>query len=170
MLDITISEPTIDDIDGIVEAQAASWRATYVSPENGVSKDFVESVAVGLSANYIKERLYEYLSNPDILYIVAKDEGGSLLGFLHADKTKATNYLDAIYLSPDSTGKGVGSALMKKYFDWADKNKPCNLEVTSYNHKAIKFYEKHGFKLTNKKLPKLKDVMPLREMIIPAED
>lgn len=164
-----ISEPSIGDADGIVKAQAASWRATYASPENGVSKEFVDSVAEGLSANYIKDRLEDYLNNPNILYLVAKGRDGNVMGFLHADKTKETNYLDAIYLPPDFTGKGIGTALMDKYFAWIDKSKPCKLEVASYNQGAIKFYEKYGFKITNKELPKLKGVMPIIEMVRPAE-
>ncbi len=58
---------------------------------------------------------------------------------------------------------------MHQALNWMGDKKPIELYGASYNQKAIKFYEKHGFRLTDDQIPakKLKNgkIIPSMRMI-----
>ena len=164
------TEPELDDLQGIVDAQRDAWRATYPSPENGVSEEWVYERSSNLSADYIAERLPKYKSDLNDLYLVAKTNSGEVCGFIHAEKLADYNELSALYISPQFIGSGAGGLLMKKFLAWIDITKPSRLECASYNQHAIGFYEHYGFKITDAELPKFGGVMPIVEMIRPADE
>lgn len=58
--------------------------------------------------------------------------------------------LGPTYLLNEAQGQGIGGQLMGEFFLWAD-GAPMHLWVTEYNGKAIQFYERHGFKLTDER-------------------
>lgn len=169
-VELHITEPALADLQGIVDAQRDAWRETYPSPENGVSKEWVYERSANLSADYIAERLPKYKADPNDLYIVAKTNRGEVCGFLHAEKQTKYNELSALYLAPKFKGKHIGGALIQKFIEWIDKSKPSRLECASYNTHAIGFYEHYGFKATTSKLPKFAGVLPVIEMVRPAEE
>jgi GNAT superfamily N-acetyltransferase len=166
---ISIEFPQPKDLEGVVRAQGNAWIDTYISPENGVGEEWVREVTASRSAAYIAERLDEYRQDPNILYLVAKAENGEVAGFVHAERRGSENEILAIYLDPEYIGKGVGGVLMETALDWVDDSKPTYLEVTSYNERAIGFYNHYGFTKTDKPITFFKDVMPVIEMMRPAE-
>lgn len=164
---VMVTFPELGDLEKIVEAQRAAWRATYVSPENGVTSDWVETVVARFSAQYIAERYESYRADPNIFYRVVKDGNSSVIGFMHGERGENENIIHAIYVHPDAIGTGAGGALMRRFLAWAGNDRPITLEAASYNNRAIGFYEHYGFKVT-RDLPKFLDVMPLLEMVRPA--
>lgn len=59
-------------------------------------------------------------------------------------------YLDYIQVKTDWMNKGVGHGLIEKCLNWA-KEKGTRIiytETGKDNERAIKFYQKHGFKIT----------------------
>ena len=64
--------------------------------------------------------------------------------------------IEAIAVSSDAEGQGVGKLLLKKAEDWCVKNN-CSelvLDVFSTNAKAIRFYKNAGFEEEVKKMVK----------------
>jgi putative acetyltransferase len=77
-----------------------------------------------------------------IARIVVAEQGGVLTGFVTVDP--ATRYLDQIVVAPEAWGSGIAAALLQD----AKTASPAGLElmVNKENARAIRFYEKHGFK------------------------
>jgi putative acetyltransferase len=69
---------------------------------------------------------------------------GALVGFVTVDPK--TMYLDQIVVAPELWGSGVALSLL----DEAKRISPRGLDllVNKDNFRAIRFYEKHGFKYT----------------------
>ncbi len=62
-------------------------------------------------------------------------------------------YIDHIAVSPDSRGLGIGSRLLQKAYHYVDETaglKRLTLFVAGTNTRAIKLYEKEGFRITLK--------------------
>lgn len=54
------------------------------------------------------------------------------------------DFIHLLFIDPDFSGRGAGSKLLEAA---AEKmNKPLTLKCVSANHKALKFYEKNGWK------------------------
>ena len=54
--------------------------------------------------------------------------------------------VDQLYVHPDSQGKGVGTALLRKAFSLSPRR--VLLVTAQRNTRARAFYEKHGFRAT----------------------
>lgn len=74
--------------------------------------------------------------------IVLAEMNGALAGFVTADPK--TLYLDQIVVAPEMWGSGVAGALLAE----AKRISPEGLDllVNKDNARAIRFYEKHGFR------------------------
>jgi putative acetyltransferase len=69
---------------------------------------------------------------------------GQLIGFVTVDPV--TGYLDQIVVAPEAWGAKTATALL----DAAKRTAPAGLElhVNQDNQRAIRFYEKHGFRIS----------------------
>ncbi len=74
-------------------------------------------------------------------HIIVAERESVMIGFVTID-TK-TGYLDQIVVAPEAWGSGIAKALL----DEAKRLSPTRIEllVNKDNHRAIGFYEKHGF-------------------------
>lgn len=148
LANVTVREAVVEDVVALRSMQQASWRATYPNEAEGVSKEWVyDRTEKWLTPEWIAEstrRLEKVISDPTQFYRLAEVDG-EIMGFVHAstdlDKSK---YLEAIYTSPDTFGRGVGAQLMDQAIEWAGES-DFILEVASYNQRASRFYEKYGF-------------------------
>ncbi len=58
-------------------------------------------------------------------------------------------YIDEMHLHKDYRGKGIGSKMMRRFIKEADrKNKYLFIRAWMSNPRAINFYKKHGFALS----------------------
>ena len=67
-----------EEIDNIMKD---TWRAIYLSPENGVSQQWLDETAETFSSEYIVEKLENNKDNPNHLFILARAPDGQILGF-----------------------------------------------------------------------------------------
>ena len=76
--------------------------------------------------------------------VVVAEADGNLIGFVTV--IPETHYLDQIVVAPEAWGAEVASALLAE----ARRISPDGLElkVNADNARAIRFYEKHGFKIS----------------------
>jgi putative acetyltransferase len=77
-----------------------------------------------------------------VAHIVIAEHNGTMIGFVTVDP--ATCYLDQLVVAPEHWGTGVSAVLL----DEAKGLSPAGIElmVNKENARAIRFYEKHGFR------------------------
>ena len=78
--------------------------------------------------------------------------GNKIVGACNVILNSEKNKLKAIYVLPKYQRQGIGYMLWKKAIKTFNNNKKTIVRVAEYNQKAISFYEKLGFKKTNKKI------------------
>jgi len=69
-------------------------------------------------------------------------QGDRVIGYMLLDGEE----LDHLYVHPDSQGKGVGTALLRKAFSLSPQR--VLLATAQRNTRARDFYERHGFRAT----------------------
>lgn len=167
----TIRQAVPDDIKALRSMHAASWLATYPSDENGVSYDWVKNRT---DAWLTDERLAEsrqilanVLNDPTQFYRLA-EQNGRVVGFVHGSTHEdGSKELEAIYTSPEVIGQGLGAQLMAEADNWFGDH-AVDLAVITYNARAIRFYEKHGFSKVPNSEYLYADKMPAMRMARPG--
>lgn len=76
--------------------------------------------------------------------IVVAERGSAMVGFVTID---AGGYLDQLVVEPDSWGSELGDLLVAAAKDMSPTG--ITLLVNSDNNRAIRFYERNGFKYTH---------------------
>jgi ribosomal protein S18 acetylase RimI-like enzyme len=166
IIDLAVPE----DAEEIVRIMKDTWRAVYVSPENGVNREEIDKIAGSFTVGYTARELDLNKENDSKIFILAKDQNGVIMGFLQGIKKPEYNELRSIYLDVNDIGSGTGGRLMEYFLSWADQRKPCQLEVASYNERAKGFYEHYGFQSSNEIIDKSRGIIPLTRMIRPPQN
>jgi GNAT superfamily N-acetyltransferase len=70
-----------------------------------------------------------------------REDGGAIVGFIALDVTT----VDYLYVEPEMTGRGIGSALL----DHAKNRRPNGFSLWTFqqNEGARRFYERHGLRV-----------------------
>lgn len=144
----TIRQATVSDTEAIRRMHAESWLATYPSPENGVTYQWVKNYTdAWMTPQALKESegyVQRAIDNSTGFYRLA-EQAGRIVGFVHVStKDDGSNNFEAIYTHPDTFGTGLGKSLMDLAIDWIGDT-VSTLEVATYNARARKFYSKYGF-------------------------
>lgn len=94
--------------------------------------------------------------------VVRQASGGAIVGVLcglrerpgsASDQQTAADQrvtLGPMYLRTAAQGLGLGRQLMTGFLAWAQPE-PIQLWVAGYNEQAIRFYRRHGFRLTGER-------------------
>jgi putative acetyltransferase len=125
----TLRAYTTADEDAAIELWRRSWQAAYP--------------AIDFSARvpWWRERWRHELV-PSARITVAETDG-NMQGFVTVDPR--TGYLDQIVVAPQAWGRGIADALLEQ----AKRISPVlDLKVNKDNARAIRFYEKHGFRIS----------------------
>ncbi|MBS4201680.1 GNAT family N-acetyltransferase [Bacillus sp. FJAT-49732] len=75
-------------------------------------------------------------------YIILAEANNQILGF--ASLYLPDNFIHNLFVHPDFLGKGVGGRLLNASIE--KMNRPLKLKCVSKNQKAMKFYERNGWK------------------------
>lgn len=110
---------------------------------------------------YMKTVFLEDLEREDRLILVARD-GNRYVGFVRGEirnaseifNNKLIGYISDLFVEDCYRSTGIAQKLMESQFHWfkARGIKKVRLNVNSQNSKALRFYEKLGFKEVNKTL------------------
>lgn len=163
-----IREATSDDAAKARSMQAESWLATYPSEKNGVPYEWVKQRTdkwmTPENLEESKQIIAKVLGDSNQFYRLA-EKNGEVVGFVHVlTKDDGTKQLGAIYTNPRTLGSGIAQRLMGVADEWIDGTQ-TTLEVVSYNDRAIRFYEKHGFKKVEGSEHMYADKMPVINMM-----
>lgn len=107
----------------------------------------------------MKQKIEETLSSAALILVAEIDD--QMIGFLSIDRGFAKRIRHSGYIVigilKNYWGKGIGSKLFVQGEKWARANNLTRLELTvmTYNIKAIKLYEKMGFKKEGVKIRSL---------------
>ena len=94
----------------------------------------------------VSSKAEEYRSNPQLLQNTWVYDDGVVKGFIRVDGTE----VQKLFVEPALQGQTIGAVLLEYMIEHRGVNHLWALEK---NLKAIRFYERHGFRLTeNKKL------------------
>ncbi|MER0477897.1 GNAT family N-acetyltransferase [Streptomyces sp. Edi2] len=80
---------------------------------------------------------------------VSARSGTGIVGFLCGRRDEVST-LGPMYLLDEVQGQGVGSRMMTAFLAWAG-GAPMRLWVTEYNERAVRFYERYGFRTTGER-------------------
>ncbi|WP_212980632.1 GNAT family N-acetyltransferase [Paenibacillus azoreducens] len=75
-------------------------------------------------------------------YIILAEDDGRILGF--SSLYLPDDFIHLLFVHPEVSGQGVGKELLSASIE--KMNRPARLKCVSENHKALKFYEKNGWK------------------------
>jgi putative acetyltransferase len=125
---VTLRPYAASDEDAAIELWRRTWQETF--PQI----DFATRVA------WWRERWRQELI--PVAHVVVAECEGVLSGFVTVDPD--TLYLDQIVVAPEAWGSGIAQQLL----DEAKRRSPRGLDllVNKDNARAIRFYEKHGFR------------------------
>ena len=93
----------------------------------------------------------EEVKNPE-RYFAGRDEDGALLGFYYFEQKEAVLEY-GLGLRPDLTGRGLGLEFFRAGLEFArERYRPAliRLFVAAFNERAIKVYERAGFRETGR--------------------
>ena len=136
---------TEKDFITIQEIAHKTWPSTFGEILTKIQIDYMLDMFYNL--NSLKKQTEE---SKNVFLIIS--ENGNDLGFISYElnyKNYQKTKIHKIYLLPASQGKGAGKLLIEKVKKIAESNynQALILNVNKYN-KAISFYEKLGFKIT----------------------
>lgn len=144
----TVRPARADDADALAELAARTFRETF-----GADND-PEDLALHLATAYGPAQQSRELSDPNILTIVAEEEG-SLAGFAQlrrgttpaAVTGPAPIELWRFYVAADWQGRGLAQRMMAHVIDAAQRAGAATLwlGVWERNPRAIAFYRKAGY-------------------------
>ena len=82
--------------------------------------------------------------NSSLIKIIGNGE--EEFGLLEIIENEKEIFIAKILIEEDYQGKGIGARIMEQL---DHKGKKLQLEVFKINHRAVKFYKKHGFNITD---------------------
>lgn len=164
---VIIRKATLDDFKGFREVHYQSWLATYINEDLGITKEDIDKRFEDKFSDGRFEKYQKIIEDPNGRVLVAIHKN-QVVGFVDFHKDPTHNTLRGLYVHPNFIGKKVGIKLWQAGQDFLDSNLPTELEVASYNQRAINFYEKLGFKMTDKPSSS-PPVMPVSGVTLPVE-
>jgi putative acetyltransferase len=125
---ITLRDYVVADADPAIELWRRTWQHHYSH------LNFTERV------DWWRKRWLTELV--PVAHIIVAESGGAMIGFVTIDPK--TGYLDQLVVAPEAWGSPCGRMLV----DEAKRISPRGIDllVNKDNARAIRFYEKNGFK------------------------
>ena len=152
-MEVTLRKISIDDINELKKIGRLTFTETFSSQNSE------ENMRKYLESGFSTEKLASELNDSNTNFFFA-ELGKKIIGYLKvnvgASQTELhdTNALEIerIYVLKEFHGRKVGQALFNKALDLASERKLIYvwLGVWEQNVKAIRFYEKNGFKAFDK--------------------
>lgn len=146
-MDADIREPREDDIEAIQEMAANMSESENERFDRTIDPDWPLGEE---AAEWFRDRIESsdgfarvaVLDGRPIGYIV-----GAVIdpeGFRSIDELAEA---ESMYVRPDHRGKGIGTAFMEEFHEWAQDQRVdrTRVEVTAQNEAAIRFYQDNGF-------------------------
>ncbi|MFD8781692.1 GNAT family N-acetyltransferase [Kitasatospora sp. NPDC059599] len=130
-----------------------AWLQTYPNPEAGIDEDWIRahrgSSATAEGISQWREFIEAANQQPDLLFCRVVRSGTEIVGVLCGRRSEVVT-LGPMYLLNHVQGQGLGGRMMTEFLTWAAAAPIC-LWATDYNDSAVRFYQRHGFKITGER-------------------
>ncbi|MFF8711444.1 GNAT family N-acetyltransferase [Streptomyces sp. NPDC015184] len=148
-----IEPPRADDASSLGPLQLRVWLQTYPCADAGIDETWIRehrgSSATTEGIAQWREFIEAAGRQPDLLFCRVVRSGTKIVGFLCGRRDEVVN-LGPMYLLDEAQGRGTGDRLMGEFLAWAG-SAPMRLWVTDYNERAIRFYQRYGFRATGER-------------------
>ncbi|WP_405752093.1 GNAT family N-acetyltransferase [Streptomyces sp. NBC_00012] len=148
-----IEIPHAEDAESLGPVQLRAWLQTYPNEEAGIDERWIRehrgSSAAVEGITQWREFIAAAKQRPDLLFCRVVRCDTKIVGFLCGRRDDVVT-LGPMYLLNEAQGEGVGGRLMSEFLAWAG-NASMRLWVTEYNERAVRFYERYGFKATGER-------------------
>ena len=149
---ITVEPAKPEDAEGVFDVQRLTWLATYPNAEAGITVEDIRVRVEGEHGELIPQKIerwrksIEAADNERATFVVRDND--KVVGFVAPAIRDGQRRIGAIYVLPETQGKGIGGKLLRKALEWHGRDEDIFLHVATYNHNAIDFYKKNGFEET----------------------
>lgn len=144
---LRVQEMTEADIDAVSAIRVRGWQAAYAGL---VPQPYLDGMTVEDDAR--ERRAWFEQAPPSILNLIAVDDragtvGWACLGPYRGDAPPGSGEVYALYVRPDLTGNGIGTALIDAVHSHAADRRfdPLMLWVLQDNPRARRFYASLGY-------------------------
>lgn len=136
---------TVADAAEIARIHRESSVETYVNDRLGITRgDMLKYVG---DADEARLRWENHLRAKDpTAHTTILKIGDRTVGFCRVRRGSNIGHVEMLYLDPAYSGKGIGGEIFQESLQWLGDDQPIELEVASYNDRAIRFYERFGFR------------------------
>ena len=143
---LEIREVTIDDLPEVEQLLSCIWADTYAT----FLSDKIIHHVTRLWEN--PELLRVQIENPHAHFLMATHSEGTVVGLSTASEDEAgTILLDRLYVHPHFQRHGIGSQLIEESVRRFPGAKAIHLEMEEKDIKGVKFYQKLGFSIIEKR-------------------
>ncbi|MGI9350303.1 MAG: GNAT family N-acetyltransferase [Rhizobiaceae bacterium] len=139
---VQIREMSAADAAAVSELYAESWKETYgkLYDEEGLAQE------IGKRFSEAKQKAEAI--DPEVITLVAIDNG-KLVGASSSDMDdRHQAWIERMHILPEYFGTGLSDDLMRATLTKHTGLQSIALKVLKGNDRAIAFYEKHGFSIT----------------------
>ena len=142
-----VQRMTAADVDAVSALARTVWQATYPTL---ISQAQIDAM---LADRYAPQRIREQLDDPRHAWRVARQDD-VLAGFAHTLLENSACKLDKLYVHPAQQHRGLGAALLREIEAWARAQQARRLwlQVNRGNARAIRAYEKYGFRIVESRV------------------
>jgi ribosomal protein S18 acetylase RimI-like enzyme len=123
----------------------ASWISTY-GPLMGADRAAQES-----ERKHQPDMIAADLTRPHSESFVAEASDGRIVGYAYAKVVKGALWLDRLHVHPAHRGSGLARGLLHAVIANYIGEATISLEVIKGNDRAIRFYEREGFSVTEER-------------------
>jgi ribosomal protein S18 acetylase RimI-like enzyme len=167
-----------EDAEAIANIQKDTWLNTYPNETIGLTKEDIlqkfdgeDGLGMSRRIEWFK-RAIESIDDTHTLFVARLNE--NILGYIMSSPNNGQQRVGALYVLPETQGKGIGSKLLTEAINWYGREHDTYLHVASYNQNAIKFYERFGFERTGQEFEEPEEALngktiPETEMILRAK-
>jgi ribosomal protein S18 acetylase RimI-like enzyme len=148
---VVIERALPEDAEAVSELLHVTWMATYPNAEAGITEEDIRLRTEGEKGERIPQNIQNWRENIEsndgsrAVFVARQDSQVVGMSASGISASNGKRRLYALYVLPETQGKGVGSKLMEKALDWLGEEQDIYLAVASYNQNAIGFYKRFGF-------------------------
>ena len=144
-----ISVATITDIPQLLRLINNAYRGDEAKKGWTHEADLIEG-----SIRTDETSLKQLIQKPDICFLKYLHDG-KITGCVYLEKKEERLYLGMLSVSPQKQARGTGKKLLKAAEEHAKKNNCTAIEMTviSVRHELIAWYERNGYRKTEKREP-----------------